>query len=193
MKILLTDTQKALDQTANLLAIPAQWLNDLINFESSFNPLAKNKITGARGLIQFLHKTAQSLGFLNADDLVNKYPGVASQITGPVYQYLKKFKPFPNKQSLYMSVFYPAARTWTPDTTFPANVRAANQNIDTVQDYIDHVEGKADKKKTALSAAGFFIIAGALFLTYKQFNKRKNRSWPPTTTPEISDKATNET
>ena len=147
MKILLTDTQKALDQTANLLGVPSDWLNALIDFESSWNPLAKNDTTGARGLIQFLNKTAQILGYLSADDLVNKYPSSPTQLNGPVYQYLKQYKPFPTKQSLYMAVFYPAARTWTPDTTFPANVRAVNPNIDTVQDYIDHVEGKAVKKK----------------------------------------------
>ena len=178
MKLLLTDAQKALDQTAALLAIPSEWLKALIDFESSWNPAARNASTGARGLIQFLPKTAQALGYLNADDLVLKFPTAAAQLKTPVYAYLKQFKPYPTKQSLYMAVFYPAARSWPTTAFFPDTVRKANPNIDTVQNYIDHVEKKKIIKTAGTGAAALAIVAGICFMTYKQFTKGKGKSWP---------------
>jgi len=175
--MIIDEKKKALEQTAGLLNVPAAWLDSLIAFESNWNPLARNKISGARGIIQFMHKTAQGLGYNNADDLILKNPTAAKQLTGPVYQYLKQYKPFPTKQSLYMAVFYPVARTWTPSTVFPDTVRNANPNITTVQDYIDFVEKKALKKKTETGATAALIMIAAAFVMYKTLTKSKGKKW----------------
>ena len=76
-----------------------------------------------------------------ADTLVNDFPTRVAQLNGPVYDYLKPWMPFSKTpQDLYMSVFYPKARTWPPSTEFPENVQDDNPGITTVQDYIDLVE-----------------------------------------------------
>lgn len=158
----------ALETTAAKLKIKPSWLWALIQFESAGNPAARNKITGARGLIQFMHSTAKELGYKDADDLYKKYPTFDSQLQTPVYNYLKKYAPFPTKQSLYMAVFYPAARSWPPAKLFSPLVRKQNPGIDTVQSYIDRVE----KRRSTFDKAGavtLAIIAGIVFLSLKYF------------------------
>jgi hypothetical protein len=160
----------AIDTVAKNLSIPSEWLQNLIKFESSNNPQAKNKISGARGLIQFLHSTAKSLGFNNADDLVNKYPDFESQLLNPVQKYLNQFKPFPTKQSLYMAVFYPAARTWPVSKEFPDNVKKSNPGIVTVSDYINKVERKKSIPAAAIISAALLLF---FFLKDRKSNGRK--------------------
>jgi len=134
--------ENALVTISKRLGVTRDDLFNLINFESKWNPLARNKKTGARGLIQFMNDTSKTLGYLNSDDLVIKNSTIESQLSGPVYKYLKYFKPFTGKQSLYMSVFYPKFRNVSPDTAFSQMVTKYNPGIDTVQDYINLVEGK---------------------------------------------------
>ena len=159
----------ALEETAKNLNVNPIWLWSLIQFESNGNPAARNKISGARGLIQFMPATAREMGYKSADEIVLKYPTFDAQLKTPVYKYLAKYAPFPTKQSLYMAVFYPAARKWTPETFFPAIVRQQNPGIDTVQSYINHVEKIPTKK-----GAGFFttalIVAGGAFLIFKNIH-----------------------
>ena len=145
---------------ADRLMIPAQWLDNLIQFESAWNPQAKNKNSSARGLIQFIDTTAQTLGFASSLDLVSKYPDINSQLTGPVYRYLQQYAPFPDEKSLYLSVFYPAWRFKPDDTAFPDSVRAVNPGIDTVGDYVSKVRGGLSKKINfaLVLAAGAAII-----------------------------------
>jgi hypothetical protein len=157
----------ALQDIALKLKIDPSWLWSLISFESKANPAARNKITGARGLIQFLHSTARELGYKDADDLVKKHPTFDSQLKTPVYNYLKKYQPFPTKQSLYMAVFFPRARTWAPGTLFPSNVRRDNPGIDTVQDYINYVEGKPPLKMPPASIVAAAILAAIGYFIYK--------------------------
>lgn len=157
-----------LEKTAKKLKVNPAWLWSLIQFESRANPAARNPISGARGLIQFLHSTARSLGFKDADDLVKKYPTFDRQLVGPVLKYLAKYAPFPSKQSLYMAVFYPAARTWPSSKAFPANVRQANPGIVTVSDYIDFVEGKKTKKNFLPM---MIIATAAAWLIYQIIEK----------------------
>lgn len=121
---------------ADKLEIPVHWLKNVIQFESGFNPTIKNKYTGAAGLIQFLSSTAKGMGYKDQIDLITKHPDVQSQLYGPVYNYLKQYKPFPTEQSFYMSIFYPKYRTVDIDTIFPENVRKVNPNIVTVRDYL---------------------------------------------------------
>jgi len=55
--------QNALEDLANNLGVNSDSLNRLISLESNWNPLAANKVSGARGLIQFLPSTAEGMGF----------------------------------------------------------------------------------------------------------------------------------
>lgn len=130
-----------LNQIAIRLGVAYEDLFNLINFESGFNPQAKNTNSSARGLIQFIDSTAQSLGFRDSLDLVTQNPTIFSQLP-IVEKYLQQFKPFDGKQSLYLSVFYPKYRNVAPDTLFPENVRRVNPGINTPADYIKFVERK---------------------------------------------------
>lgn len=134
-------------KVCNKLEVNPDWLYNLINFESNWNPQAKNPFSGARGLIQFTHTTAKELGYLDADDLVEKNKDISSQLLFPVLQYLLRYKPFPNEQSLYLAVFYPSFRYKDPSTQFPDSIKKFNPNIDTIQDYINLVKKKKMKKK----------------------------------------------
>jgi hypothetical protein len=153
------DRSLALNAVSIALGIPKDWLNKLIQFESAWNPAARNPISGARGLIQFTNTTAQILGYKNADDLVNKYPDSGDQLQGPVYQYLNQFKPFQSAQSLYMSVFYPAARSWPLSQEFPQLVQSLNPGIKTVEDYVKKVE-----RSPIIKTIGIVGIAGIIGL-----------------------------
>jgi len=128
-------------EVSESLNVNPKWLWSLIQFESKWNPQAKNPNSSARGLIQFIDSTAQSLGYKNSLDLVTKNPTAEQQLFFPVYQYLSQFAPFPTEQSLYLSVFYPAARNWALHKEFPKNVQAVNTGIVTVNDYINRVRG----------------------------------------------------
>lgn len=154
----------ALRQTAENLSVKPDWLYSLIDFESRWNPAALNETSGARGLIQFLPSTARSMGYLSANDLVEKNPDRVSQLIGPVYEYLKKYAPFPSEQSLCMAVFYPAYRSVPLDTIFPDTVTRANPGIVTPRDYIKLVFGSGWMPAAAIVA----MICFALLLVYSQ-------------------------
>lgn len=149
-----------LDLTAIQLQVDPDDLYRLIDFESGWNPRAKNPYSSAMGLIQFTDSTAYDLGFKNSSDLVNKNPTITDQLP-IVKQYLMPFKPFYGKQSLYMAVFYPAARTWPLEKQFPSAVKAVNPGIDTVQSYIDKVDktsgGGIPVSSVLLAIAAFFF------------------------------------
>lgn len=158
---------KALQEVSASLGIDPNDLYNLIKFESNWNPQAKNPNSSARGLIQFTDKTAQSLGYKDSLDLVTKNKSIESQLYFPVLQYLSKFKPFPTKQSLYMSVFYPVARNWPLNKEFPDTVKKANPGIVTVADYIN----KIDKKAVAGISGGLLtlMVLGLIFFFSKGF------------------------
>lgn len=148
MKKLTAKQESLLQNLASILGVSRDDLFSLINFESAgWNPLARNKLSGARGLLQFTNSTARGMGYASADDLVAKHPSIESQLEGPVYNYLKQFIPFTGKQSLYMAVFYPKYRNVHPLTHFPDKVKSLNPGIFTAQDYIDYVDGKKKLQK----------------------------------------------
>lgn len=159
------------------------WLIDLVNFESGINPTAKNPFSSARGLIQFINSTARSLGYESSLDLVNKNPTVIGQLEGPVYEYLKQFDPYPTETSLYLSVFFPAARRYDPNTKFSKifqdiygsnweskyqTFEKANGSIRTPQDYIDYVKKKPIIRVAVRSGIGILGLA-LLYLLYKRY------------------------
>lgn len=162
MRVLTPSESSALAEVAASLGVSVAWLKNLIAFESRFNPGATNPVTGARGLIQFMHATARAMGYDDADDIVDQFPDVVSQLRGPVYSYLAKYKPFPSEQSLYMAVFYPAARSWPMGQPFPEKVQKANPGIRTPGDYIAWVRKISGAVTTGtlllIAAIAFFLI-----------------------------------
>lgn len=152
-------TEKAvLESMAQRLGVASADLYQLIDFESKWNPAAKNPLSSARGLIQFTDSTAQSLGFKNSLDLVNKNPSVLDQLP-IVEKYLNRYKPYSGKQSLFMAVFYPKARNWNPNQQFSEKVQKANPGIRTPADYVAFVE-----RRSTLAAIPLIIAAGAFLL-----------------------------
>jgi Transglycosylase SLT domain len=165
-------TIKILNSISKKLDANPKHLKNLIQFESGWNPTIKNPHpkSSARGLIQFINRTARGLGYSDSLDLVNQNSSINAQLKGPVYKYLKQYAPFPTEQSLFMAVFYPKARYWAPNRGFrgePGWNPSLNPGIDTPQDYMN----KVHKKKVILrkfSPVVFLIGVGILLLTIKK-------------------------
>lgn len=121
-------------------------LYSLIDFESGWDPKVKNPRSSARGLVQFMDSTAKGMGYTGGSlDLVNQHPDRISQMRGPVKTYLTQWAPYrQSKQRLYLAVFYPAARDWSPTKAFPDSVTRANPGISTPLDYMAYVDAKAN-------------------------------------------------
>lgn len=136
---------------ASSLNVPADWINNIISLESSWNPIAVSSMPYneysisqtpvirpkyAKGLIQFTDETAQWLGFKDSQDIIDQFPDIDSQMAGPVLSYFNKYAPFDSEQSFYMAVFNPSYRYINPDTSTGQAVHASNPEISTIQDYI---------------------------------------------------------
>lgn len=155
---------KKLQEISSRLGVEYNALYKLIKFESGFNPLVKNPYSSARGLIQFTNSTARSLGFIDSEDLIYSHPTIVDQLQ-VVEEYLSRYYPFKNNQSLYMSVFYPAYRNLDPNYIFPENVRSVNPGIKTIKDYVDKVEGKRSNGTMFVVAAS---VAALIYFTFKK-------------------------
>lgn len=173
---MLSSTERdALNYISAQLSVDPKWLYDLIQAESGWNPQAANPGSSAKGLIQFRDSTAIDLGFNSSKDLISKYPTITTQLRTPVYNYLKQYAPYKTKQSLYLAVFYPAARYKSPLYEFPAAVKNNNPGIDTVQSYMDFVDKQAEKKNEFNQKGGNYnklfavliLSAGALIVLNK--------------------------
>ncbi len=91
---------------ANELHTDPNYIMAAMDVESSINPKAVNKITGATGLIQFMPKTAIGLGTTTAE----LYNMSNIEQLDYVRAYLLPFKGKLNQLSdVYLSIFYPAA------------------------------------------------------------------------------------
>jgi hypothetical protein len=175
----LTDSERAaLIETAETVGANPDSLYRLIQFESAWNPQAKNPTSSARGLIQFIDSTAADLGFTDSLELVTQFPTIEDQLLGPITTYLVQYGPFDNDQALFMAVFYPAARTWEPDDPFPDWVASANPGIETPADYMqavyaahpmtpEQIAAAIGLPGAALGGATIILIVGAaLALVY---------------------------
>lgn len=135
---------------AGRIGIDPSWLANVINFESGGNPQARNPISGATGIIQFMPSTARTLG-TTTDALFGM---TGAQQMGWVERY---FRPYVGRlrsqEDVYMAVFYPAY-IGKPDTQFPANVTASNPGIYTPRDYVAKANDRAKLKGVLLGAAG---------------------------------------
>ena len=135
-------TEDLLERIAIELGIEKRLLWALIQNESNWNPQAKNPYSTAKGLLQWIDMTAKEIGFNTSEELVNKLSTVEQQLQYAVLPYLKRRMPFNSPQSLFMSIFYPAARNWPDFKEFPAKVQAINPGIKTPADYIKKVYAK---------------------------------------------------
>ena len=160
-----------LNSVANKLGVPVKKLWGLIQFESGWNPSAKNPYSSARGLIQFVDKTAQSLGYLNSLDLIIKNPTIESQLLGPVYNYLKKYVPYDTDQALFMAVFYPVAMRWPESKHFPDWVKRVNPGINTPLDYMNKVYNRLNWRYVPR----FFIFGLSVVAAYYLLKPKKLR------------------
>ena len=88
------------------LDIDPNWLMWVMYFESTLNPKALNKVSGATGLIQFMPSTARGLGTSTADLLQMS----AVEQLDYVYNYLRPYKGrMFNMIDVYFAVFFPVA------------------------------------------------------------------------------------
>lgn len=137
----LTSAEAAeLARVARSVGADAGALANLIQFESGWNPRARNPTSGATGLIQFMPKTAARLGTsTSALARLDRLGQLAY-----VERYLSAWRgKLGTPYALYMSVFYPVAIGWHPSQMFNAAVRKANPGINTPADYVRLVEKKA--------------------------------------------------
>ena len=140
---------KALESLAYKYGFPAQWLANLINFETggTFNPAITNSI-GATGLIQFLPSTAKGLGttvsalrqmnFQQQLKWVDKYlsrnfNGIVAK-RGLFNKSTQKVNKNFTQADLFMIIFYPVS-VGNNNYQFPPNVVKANAGIRTPMDY----------------------------------------------------------
>lgn len=182
---------KALDEVAKALQANPEHLWEVMNFESRLDPQAKNPLSSARGLVQFLDSTARGLGYASSLDLVTKNPDFITQLKGPVRMYFEAAKPYPTRQSLYMQVFFPVARKVPPDTTFKALYEKypsagsyakfveQNPGIKTVADYVNKAMKKARSKwpidfvrkaEVGGSVAGLVLLGGLVWAIMRRVN-----------------------
>lgn len=148
--------QTPINAVANDLGVPAEWLTNLIAFESSFNPQAANPNSSAKGLIQFIDETARSLGYQDSQDLIDTEDTFSKQMYGPVLTYLRRYAPYDDRGELYMAVFYPAYRNRPPESEFPQYVQDVNPGIVTIADYVQLVDNMGTD---VVPAAGAFAAA----------------------------------
>ena len=186
MKKLNDSEQKALNTIAAALGVPVEWPYNVISLETAkkdktgrvvvtWDPAILNDTTKAAGIIQFMPDTARALGYKDQYDLLQKHPTIESQLLGPVLKYFKQFAPFPSEQSFYLSVFYPAYRYKSIDTTFSPLIQQQNPGIKTVGDYVAAVRrfGNIARGIPAAAApiAGIILLIGLVgFLINRYLN-----------------------
>lgn len=117
-----------------------QYIANVINFESRWDPAIVNKASGATGLIQFTSPTAKGLG-TSKDDLAKM--NVAQQFTYVEKYFLALNKKLPTQIDVFMAVFYPKAIGKSPDwiigserdAAYREKFQAQNPGIKTPADY----------------------------------------------------------
>lgn len=118
-------------------------LANLIQFESGWNPQARNGVTGATGLIQFMPATARGLG-----TSTGALAGMgARQQLDFVQRYLdqaRKGRSLQDPAKLAMTVFYPVAVRWPRWAWFPWKViRSNGWRVFSPEDYVLRMEKHA--------------------------------------------------
>ena len=113
-----------------------RWLATVINFESRFDPTARNS-SGATGLLQFMPETARGLSTtttaisrMSAMEQMNYVERYYQQ------RWIANKAPFRSQLDTFMAVFWPAAIGKGPGYRFPSRVPAHNPGIYTAGDYL---------------------------------------------------------
>lgn len=158
-------------EIAAYLGINPDWLMAVMYLESGINPAARNKITNATGLIQFMPDTAKSLGTTIAD--------LSAMSNVRQLDYVKAYlSPYKGKMrslaDTYLTVFYPAAISKPSTWAFPAIVQNQNPTfknflIDgklTKQSIVNYLSAKFSDIKTVvgLSAVSILVVFGFMYL-----------------------------
>ena len=166
---------------AQKIGTSAQWLDNLIRFESGYNTMAKNPNSSARGLIQLTDAPARELGFEDSLDAVTKFSDFEAQMYHVVMPYLQtRGGNLDTEQALYMAVFYPAYMTVDPLTPFPAAIQAKNiiggKPIRTPLDYINLVRKRAGAALLSPKSLPVLLAAiGTGVLVWYLLRQRKGR------------------
>lgn len=133
------DFKKKVEKISTLLGIPSNNLMAIMKQESGVDPQARNKMSGATGLIQFMPKTAITLG-TTTDELYNMD---AVQQLDYVYKYFKMTGVGDGSLGeLYTAVFMPKYVGYPKDTVlgqkgaagFSGKVYAQNAGLDRNRD-----------------------------------------------------------
>lgn len=145
-------------EAAKQIGTRPEWLDALINFETAgtYDPMKRNPLSSAKGLIQFINASARDLGYADSLSLVTEFNTFESQMMGPVIEYFKlkarqnNIDSYMTKQALYMAVFYPAYWDEPVTKVFPPEVRASNPDIHTPADYIMFVDRRVNAGRLLL-------------------------------------------
>jgi hypothetical protein len=161
---------KKMKNIADKYGFPVEWLANLINHESAgtWNPSITNSI-GATGLIQFVPKTAKSLGtttdklrsmnFSKQLDYVDSYLFEALENKRLMDENGKVPNSFA-QSDLFMLIFYPKS-VGQPNYIFPDSVQQAN-GVSTPKQYTEKVLKNA-----------FFDLSEAPFTLKEYLDKYK--------------------
>lgn len=131
------------------LNIDPRWLMIVMYNESGLNPKAKNPLSTATGLIQFMESTAKVLGTTTA----NIYNMTNLQQLDLVKKYISSYAPLiKSVGDAYLAVFYPLALKKSLNYIFPENVVKVNRIFDlnkdgilTKQEFLNYVNQKYQK------------------------------------------------
>jgi len=141
-------------QIADRLGTNPNFLMAVMSFESGLNPRAKNRFTGATGLIQFMPSTAR--GLRTTIEAIAEMS--AEEQLDLVEQY---FKPYKNRlltiEDAYMAVLWPKAIGKKKDYVLfekPSTAYQQNSGLDVDRDGRVTVFDATDRVRRILSAAG---------------------------------------
>ena len=162
---------KELVETAGRLKFDPAWLANIIHLESGGNPQARNRLSNATGLIQFMPCptcTAEGLG-TTIDAL---YQMNGKQQMPYVERYfeniIKKYGPLDSQEKVIAAVFFPAYIN-TPLAVMSAAVQAANPGITTIRDYTNKLASRARLSVSGIGMPGvgggatpWLIVGGML-------------------------------
>jgi hypothetical protein len=96
---------QAFEQAAAIIDIHPDWLGAVMQFESGFKPAARNALSKATGLIQFMPSTAKRLG-----TTIDELYGMSFRQQLPyVVKYFGEKAGIRSLEDTYLRVFYPAA------------------------------------------------------------------------------------
>jgi tape measure domain-containing protein len=117
---------RGVEGIARRLGIDPAWLMNVIAFESGFNAKARNPTSSARGLIQFMDRTARGLGLKDSDQFL----GMSAMQQLPFVE--RYFRPYAGKMhtqgDVYAAVAGPAALSRRDRVLYRAGSREYNAN-----------------------------------------------------------------